>query len=83
MFAFPSSLMAINHKFCNHVLSNFHGPYYLGTIHKRRLPNAKGEGGGLQKMPKKEMFTSRFEETREGGYPKNLKFGETSFMDGP
>ena len=27
-------------------------------------------------MPKKETFTSRFEETR-GGNPKNLKFGES------
>ena len=31
-------------------------------------------------MPKKETFISR---QGEGGYPKNLKFGETSFMDGP
>ena len=40
------------------------------------------EGG--TKMPKKETFTNRFEETRGGRVdPKNLKFGETSFMDGP
>ena len=26
----------------------------------------KGEGGGVQKMPQKETFTSRFEETRGG-----------------
>ena len=34
-------------------------------------------------MPKKETFTSRFGETRGGRVPKNLKFGETSFRDGP
>ena len=34
-------------------------------------------------MPKKETFTSRFEETRRGRLPPNLKFGETLFMDGP
>ena len=50
-------------------------------IHKRCLP--KGGGRGIQKMPKKETFTSRFGETREGRVLKNLKFGETSFMDGP
>ena len=43
-------------------------------------PSKRG-GRWLQKMPKNETFTSRFEETR-GGYPKNLKLGETSFMDG-
>ena len=55
--------------------------FTLGTIRKGRLP--KGGGRGVQKMPKKEMFTSRFEETRGGRVPQNLKFGETSFMDGP
>ena len=34
-------------------------------------------------MPKKETFTSRFEETRGGRVPLKSKFGETSFMDGP
>ena len=40
----------------------------LGTIHKRRLPK-----GGVQKMPKKETFTSRFEETRGGKVPQKSK----------
>ena len=54
----------------------------LGIIHKRRLP--KGRGRGVQKMPQKETFTSiDLKRQGEGGYPKNLKFGETSFMDGP
>ena len=44
---------------------------YLGTIHKRRLP--KGGGRGVQKMPKKETFTSRFEETRGGRVPQKSK----------
>ena len=43
----------------------------LGTIHKRRLP--KGGGRGVQKMPKKETFTSRFEETRGGRVPQKSK----------
>ena len=34
-------------------------------------------------MPKKETFTSRFEETRGGRVPKKSKISETSFMDGP
>ena len=42
-----------------------------GTIHKRRLP--KGGGRGVQKMPKKETFTSRFEETRGGRVPQKSK----------
>ena len=33
----------------------------------------KGEGGGVQKMPKKETFTSRFEETRGGRVPQKSK----------
>ena len=34
----------------------------------------KGEGwGGVQKMPQKEMFTSRFEETRGGRVPQKSK----------
>ena len=46
------------------------------------LSSVPVEGGrGIQKMPKKETFTSRFERTKEGRVPK--KFGETSFMDGP
>ena len=43
----------------------------LGTIHKRRLP--KGGGKGVQKMPKKETYTSRFEETRGGRVPQKSK----------
>jgi len=43
----------------------------LGTIHKRRLP--KGGGRGVQKKPKKETFTSRFEETRGGRVPQKSK----------
>ena len=46
-------------------------PKTLGTIHKRRLP--KGGGRGVQKMPKKETFTSRFEETRGGRVPPKSK----------
>ena len=45
--------------------------FHLGTIHKRRLP--KGGGRGVQKMPKKETFTSRFEETRGGRVPQKSK----------
>ena len=45
--------------------------FTLGTIHKQRLP--KGGGRGVQKMPKKETFTSRFEETRGGRVPQKSK----------
>ena len=35
-------------------------------------------------MPKKERrLLVDLRRQGEGGYPKNLKFGETSFMDGP
>ena len=50
------------------------GRFMQGTIHKRRLP--KGGGRGVQKMPKKETFISRFhrfEETREGRVPQKSK----------
>ena len=47
------------------------GRFMQGTIHKRRLP--KGGGRGVQKMPKKETFTSRFEETRGGRVPQKSK----------
>ena len=33
----------------------------------------KGEGGGYKKCPKKETFTSRFEETRGGRVPQKSK----------
>ena len=33
----------------------------------------KGEGGGYKKLPKKETFTSRFEETRGGRVPQKSK----------
>ena len=55
--------------------------FRYGTIHKRRLP--KGGGRGVQKMPKKETLLVDLRRQGEEGYPKNLKFGETSFMDGP
>ena len=45
--------------------------FLLGTIHKRRLP--KGGGRGVQKMPQKETFTSRFEETRGGRVAQKSK----------
>jgi hypothetical protein len=41
----------------------------LGTIHKRRLPKGKGD----RKTPKKETFTSEFEETRGGKVPQKSK----------
>jgi hypothetical protein len=44
---------------------------YTSTIHKRRLP--KGGGRGVQKVPKKETFTSRFGETRGGRVPQKSK----------
>ena len=44
---------------------------------KRRLP--KGEGRGVQKMPQKEMFTSRFEETRGGMVSQKSKLWEDVF----
>ena len=50
------------------LLDNF---IFQGTIHKRRL--SKGGGRGVQKMPKKETFTSRFEETRGGRMPQKSK----------
>ena len=43
----------------------------LGTIHKGRLAN--GGGRGVQKCPKQETFTSRFEETRGGRVPQKSK----------
>ena len=48
----------------SHLLANslsqifFYQWFYQGTIHKRRLP--EWEGRGVQKMPKKETFISRF-----------------------
>ena len=43
----------------------------------------KGEGGGYKKCPKRRRLLVDLRRQGEGGYPKNLKFGETSFMDGP
>jgi hypothetical protein len=43
----------------------------------------KGEGGGYKKCPKRRHSLVDLRRQGEGGYPKNLKFGETSFMDGP
>ena len=43
----------------------------------------KGEGGGYKKCPKRRCLLVDLRRQGEGGYPKNLKFGETSFMDGP
>ena len=43
----------------------------------------KGEGGGYKKYPKRRRLLVDLRRQGEGGYPKNLKFGETSFMDGP
>ena len=51
----------------------------LGTIHKRRL--LKGGGRGVQKMPKKETFTSRFGETRGGRVPQNSKIRGDVFYE--
>ena len=42
----------------------------------------KGEGGGDKKCPKRRRLIADLRRQGEGGYPKNLKFGETSFMDG-
>ena len=43
----------------------------------------KGEGGGYKKCPKRRRLLVDLRRQGEGGYPKNLEFGETSFMDGP
>ena len=43
----------------------------------------KGEGGGYKKCPKRRRLLEDLRRQGEGGCPKNLKFGETSFMDGP
>ena len=43
----------------------------------------KGEGGGYKKCPKRRRLLVDLRRQGEGGYPKNLKFGEMSFMDGP
>ena len=43
----------------------------------------KGEGGGYKKCPKRRRLLVDLRRQGEGGYPKNLKFGETFFMDGP
>ena len=43
----------------------------------------KGEGGGYKKCPKRRRSLVDLGRQGEGGYPKNLKFGETSSMDGP
>ena len=43
----------------------------------------KGEGGGYKKCPKRRRLLVDLRRQGEGGYPKNLKFWETSFMDGP
>ena len=51
--------------------------FELGTIHKRRLH--KGGGRGVQKMPKKETFSSRFGETRGGRVPQKSKIGGDVF----
>ena len=40
----------------------------------------KREGGGYKKCPKRRRLLV---DLRRQGYPKNLKFGKTSFMDGP
>ena len=42
----------------------------------------KGEGGGYKKCQKRRRLLVDLRRQGEGGYPKNLKFGETSFMDG-
>ena len=59
------------HKISTHLDNKQKSYGMLGTIHKRRLP--KGGGRGVQKMPKKETFTSRFEETRGGRVPQKSK----------
>ena len=67
---------------------------YLDIIKKRhenkgrkcfavRDVSPKGEGGGYKKCPKRRRSLVDLGRQGEGGYPKNLKFGETSFMDGP
>ena len=43
----------------------------------------KGEGGGYKKCPKSRRSLVDLRRQGEGGYPQNVKFGETSFMDGP
>ena len=42
------------------------------------LRSARGK-----KCPKRRRSTVDLGRQGEGGYPKNLEFGETSFMDGP
>ena len=49
----------------------------LGTIPKRRLPN------GYKKCRKRRRSLVDLRRQGAGGYPKNLKFEGTSFMDGP
>ena len=60
----------------------------LTPIEKAKGPSikdvsSKGEGGGYKKWPKRRRSLVDLGRQGEGGYPKNLKFGETSFMDGP
>ena len=43
----------------------------------------KGEGGGYKKCPKRRRSLVDLRRQEEGGYTKNLKFGETPLMDGP
>ena len=43
----------------------------------------KGEGEGYKKCPKRRRSLVDLGRQGEGGYPKNPKFGDTSFMDGP
>ena len=43
----------------------------------------KGEGGGYKKCPKRRHSLVDLRRQGKGGYPKNIKFGKTSFVDGP
>ena len=56
---------------------------YLGKGPSINDVSPKGEGGGYKKRPKRRRLLVDLRRQGEGGYPKNLKFGETSFMDGP
>ena len=55
--------------------------FFKGPFIKDVSP--KGEGGGYKKCPKRRRSLVDLRRQGEGGYPKNLKFGETSLMDGP
>ena len=48
------------------------------------IKDVSPKGGGTKNAQKGDVhYLVDLRRQGEGGYPKNLKFGETSFMDGP